>query len=183
LLNFWKQKVKNLPYWIVPASLKVFKNVQTLKKSLFFNSWGKKTWCAGMPASLKVFKNVQTLKKSLFFNSWGKKTWCASMARVNYPHIANQLTLTIFCLSCSSCDAQPNFRTVRRLLCRNLYGRYPKDFKFSNSEYEVHQVEPKDYGSPKFLLAFRDWSSVETNFCNDNGAWQTDFFYRTNHVI
>jgi hypothetical protein len=31
-----------------------------------------------------------------------------------------------------------------------LYGRYPKDSKFQNSEYEVHQVGPKDYGSQNF---------------------------------
>jgi hypothetical protein len=44
---------------------------------------------------------------------------------------------------------------VRRSLSRNLYGRYPKDSKFQNSEYEVHQVGPKYYGSQNFsFLAF-----------------------------
>ena len=40
-------------------------------------------------------------------------------------------------------------------LSQNLYGRYPQDSKFQNSEYEVHQVGPKDSGSQNFsFLAF-----------------------------
>jgi hypothetical protein len=32
----------------------------------------------------------------------------------------------------------------------NLYGRYPKDVKIQNFEYEVHQVGPKDSSSQNF---------------------------------
>jgi hypothetical protein len=47
------------------------------------------------------------------------------------------------------------FLTVRRSLSRTLYGRYPKDSKFQKSEYEVHQVGPKDCGNQNFsFLAF-----------------------------
>jgi hypothetical protein len=42
------------------------------------------------------------------------------------------------------------FLSVRRSLSRNSYGRYPKDSKFQNSEYDVHQVGPKDFGSQYF---------------------------------
>jgi hypothetical protein len=45
---------------------------------------------------------------------------------------------------------------VRRSLCRNLYGRYPKNSKFQNSEYAGHQVGLKDSGSRNFsFLAFK----------------------------
>jgi hypothetical protein len=37
-----------------------------------------------------------------------------------------------------------------RFFSLNLYRRYPWDVKFQNSEYEMHQVGPKDYGSQNF---------------------------------
>jgi hypothetical protein len=61
---------------------------------------------------------------------------------------------------------------LRRSLNRNLYGRYPKDSKFwvwGTSSW------PKKLWEPKFQLSsfHRDWASVQTNFCNGNGEWQT----------
>jgi hypothetical protein len=45
---------------------------------------------------------------------------------------------------------------VLTLLSRNLYGRYPKDSKYKDSEYEVHQVGLKDSGIQHFrILAFK----------------------------
>jgi hypothetical protein len=45
---------------------------------------------------------------------------------------------------------------VRRSFSQILYGRYPKDLKFHNSEYAGHQVGPKDFGSRNFsILAFK----------------------------
>jgi hypothetical protein len=38
------------------------------------------------------------------------------------------------------------------ILSQNLCGRYPKDSKFQKSEYEVHQIGPKDPGSKNFSL-------------------------------
>jgi hypothetical protein len=103
------------------------------------------------------------------------KIWCASRARVNLPHIANRLKLTNFYLSC---DAQSNFWTVRRSFSRNSYGRYPKDVKFQNSEYEVHQVSLKDYGSQNFsFLAFKREAVGERQISSYNGAWQTENFF------
>jgi hypothetical protein len=79
---------------------------------------------------------------------------------------------------CFFCDAQPNFWTVRRSLNRNLYGRYPKDSKFKNSEYEVHQVGLKDYGSQNFsFLAFIGTELVSRQISSGNGAWQTEKFF------
>jgi hypothetical protein len=107
-----------------------------------------------------------------------KKIWCASRALVNLPHIANRLTLNFLFFFC---DAQPNFWTVRRSLNRNLYGRYPKDSKFQNSEYEVHQVGPKDYRSQNFsFLAFIGTELVFRQISSNNGgngAWQTEIFF------
>jgi hypothetical protein len=111
-----------------------------------------------------------------------KKIWCASRALVNLPHIANRLTLTNFLFFC---DAQPNFWTVRWSLNRNLYGRYPKDSKFQNSEYEVHQVGPKDYGSQNFtFLAFIGTELVSRQiFPTATARDRRNFFFRSNHVF
>jgi hypothetical protein len=109
-----------------------------------------------------------------------KKIWCASRALVNLPHIANRLTLTSFLFFC---DAQPNFWTVRRSLSRNLYGRYPKDSKFQNSE--VHQVGPKDYGSQNFsFLAFIGTELVSRQiFPTATARDRRNFFFRSIHVF
>jgi hypothetical protein len=50
----------------------------------------------------------------------------------------------------------------------NLYERYPKDFKFQNSEYRGHQVGPNDSGSLNFIfLAFKGESvHSKKNPCN-----------------
>jgi hypothetical protein len=50
-----------------------------------------------------------------------------------------------------------NKTQVLTLLSRNLYGRYPKDVKFQNSEYEVH---PVDYGSQNFSFLARKGEAV-----------------------
>jgi hypothetical protein len=44
---------------------------------------------------------------------------------------------------------------VLNFLSRNLYGRYPKDSEFQNSEYEVHQIGLKDYSQNFSFLAFK----------------------------
>jgi hypothetical protein len=42
------------------------------------------------------------------------------------------------------------------LFSRNLYRRYPKDFKFQNSDYRGHQVGLKNSGSQNLsFLAFK----------------------------
>jgi hypothetical protein len=51
----------------------------------------------------------------------------------------------------------------------------------SNSEYEVHQVGLKDYGSQNFsFLAFKEEAVGVAQILYHNGdgggAWQTDFF-------
>jgi hypothetical protein len=58
-------------------------------------------------------------------------------------------------------------------LSRNLYGRYPKDFKFRISEYRGHHFDPKDLGSQNvfiYLLINRFvsyWSPYVEQFYND----------------
>jgi hypothetical protein len=70
---------------------------------------------------------------------------------------------------------------------RNLYGRYPKDSKFQNSEYEVHQVDPKDYGSQSFsFLAFMGTELVSRQIfamATTTARDRRKFFYRSNHVF
>jgi hypothetical protein len=62
---------------------------------------------------------------------------------------------------------------VLTLLSRNLYGGCPE-----YSEYEIHQVEPKDYGSQtfSFLACKKEAVGVVKKFANGNGAWQTEIF-------
>jgi hypothetical protein len=69
----------------------------------------------------------------------------------------------------------------------NLYGRVPKDSKFQNFEYEVHQVGPKDYGSQNFsFLAFIGTELVSRQISATAKATARDrrkIFYRSNLVF
>jgi hypothetical protein len=76
-------------------------------------------------------------------------------------------------------------------LSQNSYGRYPKDSKFQNSEYKVHQVGPKDYGSQNFnSLAFigtelvsRQISATATATATATARDRRKKIYRSNHVF
>jgi hypothetical protein len=51
------------------------------------------------------------------------------------------------------------------LLSHYLYGRYPTDSEFQNSEYRVHQVSLKNSDSQNFsFLTFRGGCWRDTNF-------------------
>jgi hypothetical protein len=69
-------------------------------------------------------------------------------------------------------------------LRRNLYGSYPKDSEFQNSEHEVHQVALLDSGSQNFsFLAFKGKAVGVTQISSYNAARQTEKNYRSNFVI
>jgi hypothetical protein len=64
----------------------------------------------------------------------------------------------------------------------NLYGRYPKDFKFQSSE--VHQVGLKDYGSQACSLAFI-WTELVSRQISATATARDrrKIFYCSNHVF
>jgi hypothetical protein len=68
---------------------------------------------------------------------------------------------------------------------RNLYGRYPKDVKFQNSEYEVHQVSLKYSGSQNFsFLAFKGEAvSFRVTTAMATARDRRNYFYRCNRVF
>jgi hypothetical protein len=70
-------------------------------------------------------------------------------------------------------------------LSRNLYGRYPKDSKFQNSEYEVHQFGPKEYESQNFsFLAVVETELVSRQISATATARdRLKKNYRSNHVF
>jgi hypothetical protein len=73
---------------------------------------------------------------------------------------------------------------VLTLLSRNLYGRYFYNVKFQNSEYEVHQVGPKNYGSQNFSLLACEAVGVVQFFANGGyGAWQPETFLSCFYAI
>jgi hypothetical protein len=79
---------------------------------------------------------------------------------------------------------------VYTFLSRNLYGRYPKDFKFQNSEvhgmrYEVHEVGSKDYGSQNFsFLASIGTELVSIQIsATATARYRRKYFYRSNHIF
>jgi hypothetical protein len=72
---------------------------------------------------------------------------------------------------------------VDRLIEIRIY-----DVKFQNSEYEVHQVGLKDYGSQNFsFLAFKGEAVGVVQILYHNGAATArdrhKFFFRSNHVF
>jgi hypothetical protein len=67
----------------------------------------------------------------------------------------------------------------------NLYERYPKDSKFQNSEYEVHQVGPKDYGSQNFSFLASigtELASIQIS-ATATARDRRNFFFRSNDVF
>jgi hypothetical protein len=51
-----------------------------------------------------------------------------------------------------------------KMCSKNLYRGYPKKHEFQNSEYEVHQVGPKDAGSRNYsLLTLKGEAVVAAN--------------------
>jgi hypothetical protein len=58
------------------------------------------------------------------------------------------------------------------------------DSKFQNSEYEVHQVGPKDYGSQNFsFLAFIGTELVSIQIFCTTARDRRKIFFRSNHVF
>jgi hypothetical protein len=72
-----------------------------------------------------------------------------------------------------------------RNFSRNLFERYPKDSKFQNSEYEVHQVGPKHYGSQNFsFITFLGTELVSIQISATATARdRRKIFYRANLVF
>jgi hypothetical protein len=72
---------------------------------------------------------------------------------------------------------------------KTLLGGYLKELEFQNSEYEVHQVGPKDSGSQNFsLLALNAEPVGEVQILRTATATATardrrKNFYRSNHVF
>jgi hypothetical protein len=66
-----------------------------------------------------------------------------------------------------------------------LLGVYPYELEFQNSEYEVHQVGPKDSGSRNFsLLGLKAEPVGEVQILRTATARdRRNFFYRSNHVF
>jgi hypothetical protein len=66
-----------------------------------------------------------------------------------------------------------------------LYKKNPKDSKFQNSEYEVHQVGPKDYVSRNFrFLAFKGTDLVSRQITATATQQRvTDGFYFIGQII
>jgi hypothetical protein len=59
-----------------------------------------------------------------------------------------------------------------------LQGNYSKKPFYQKSEYEVHQVGPKNAGSQNFsFLAFKGEAVGVTQIPSYNGAWQTENFF------